>query len=544
MNMSSVEYIVQRESEDYESNLSPKTKGSEENEVKKPEFKRERDMIMTDNVKNLNLDGPNPKLSPNPYPNRNLSQPPGLQQQYCKSPLMWAVNSGLLSAVNKLLNSFNDDPEIPIGGDLFGCDSVGRGPLHECAALVHSSNSIEVAMIAETLISAGAQVNETSVSGRTALHELYCKTQDETVSCYSISFKGATSMFTQTIPSSVAVVKNRKQMTRSLLQFGANPLLLDRHGLAPIHYCAREDYADCMLEILRADSDGSFKSRQGQSPLHIACKAGAVKVITLLCRWDADSVPLRASITQQQDQRGKLSLNLIGSLSSNCLETLWGSCRAGDVTRTSKIIIKMRSYDKEGQALWEEVEESNASLHELATTLEMTKVTETINKPDVSDRKTENKRNSNRVRLSSGGNELWLVDGIDSKSRRLRWTALHACIIGWAELKASTYLSNKTRKSDWNEGRKHTTKSLNSEESSRVSDVLCIALGLLPLSLSPHSMAQRGPARVSMSHKDTLSLILKCHAFVDSLEINCRTPLHVAAICNLTEACSILLDAG
>ena len=32
--------------------------------------------------------------------------------------------------------------------------------------------------------------------------------------------------------------------------------------------------------------------------------------------------------------------------------------------------------------------------------------------------------------------ELWLMGGVDSKSRKKRWSALHACIVGWAELVA------------------------------------------------------------------------------------------------------------
>ena len=39
-------------------------------------------------------------------------------------------------------------------------------------------------------------------------------------------------------------------------------------------------------------------------------------------------------------------------------------------------------------------------------------------------------------------------------------------------------------------------------------------------------------------------LHLQRHAYVDSLEINCRTPLMLSAACNLPDMCAILLDAG
>lgn len=41
------------------------------------------------------------------------------------------------------------------------------------------------------------------------------------------------------------------------------------------------------------------------------------------------------------------------------------------------------------------------------------------------------------------------------------------------------------------------------------------------------------------SHLDT-----QRHAYVDSLEIHCRTPLMLSAACNLSDICTILLDAG
>ena len=124
---------------------------------------------------------------------------------------------------------------------------------------------------------------------------------------------------------------------RTLLHFGANPLILDRHGFAPIHYCAREDFADCFLEILRAGFDGAHPTRFKQSPLHIACKAGSTRVAHLLSRWDADHIPSKVhgpGIIRQRDSQGKLPAQLIPrSSTSKCLETLWGASRAGDTAR-------------------------------------------------------------------------------------------------------------------------------------------------------------------------------------------------------------------
>ena len=270
----------------------------------------------------------------------------GSNWAYSRPPLMWAVHNGLLSAVEGMLplralshslattTSPLNDPNC--------CDTVGRGPLHECAALVRSGRTVlveDVVSIAEALIAAGARLNDVSVSGRTPLHELFCSNQDETVSTFRVSseFKAAVCVTAVHRPHSSLVSRNRRLLLRSLLHLGANPLLLDRHGMAPIHYCVREDYADCLLEILRLGYDGTFRNKFSQSPLHVACKAGAVRSAHLLCRWDADHISSRKrpiSILQQKDGQGKSPAQLLHhSDSSRCLETLWGACRAGDFVR-------------------------------------------------------------------------------------------------------------------------------------------------------------------------------------------------------------------
>ena len=46
-------------------------------------------------------------------------------------------------------------------------------------------------------------------------------------------------------------------------------------GMGAVHYCAREDLFDCMLEIIRAGHEvADAKTPLSQTPLHVACKAG------------------------------------------------------------------------------------------------------------------------------------------------------------------------------------------------------------------------------------------------------------------------------
>jgi ankyrin repeat protein len=271
---------------------------------------------------------------------------------YSRPPLMWAVHNGLLSAVRGLLPSRSSSSSSSSSSGLSLCatssqdpncaDSLGRGPLHECAALVRSAREVLVLAavpIAEALIAAGTDLNGASVSGRTPLHELFCATQDEKVSSYRVSSDGSAAICVTTTHAVDAqlVMRCRRQLVRSLLQFGADPLILDRHGLSAMHYCAREDRADCFLEMLLKGVDGTFLTGLKQTSLHIACKSGALKVAHLLCRWDADHVATpqrRLTITQQRDPQGKIPAQLLPrAASSRCLDTLWSACRAGNLSR-------------------------------------------------------------------------------------------------------------------------------------------------------------------------------------------------------------------
>ena len=255
----------------------------------------------------------------------------GAKWSYSRPPLMWAVHSGLLSAVEDLLCSTpSHDPNT--------CDTMGRGSLHECVALIRSGRTdlAEAAVpIALALLESGARVNHASISGRIPLHDLFCANQDEKVSSYRVSAEETTNPF-----GDLCVVnKSKRKLLTSLLEHGADPILFDRQGLGAIHYCAREDSDDCLLEILMSFTDEWPLTRLQQSLLHIACKAGAINTAKLLCKWDADHIPSvdrKLSILLQADGQGKLPIQLLPhNISSRCLETLWGAARAGDLSRCS-----------------------------------------------------------------------------------------------------------------------------------------------------------------------------------------------------------------
>lgn len=106
-----------------------------------------------------------------------------------------------------------------VGADPNTADAVGRRPLHECVALLMQTTVISASdqadddkyggylldhqlsstspasgraaiAIAEALLSAGADVNAVSVSGRSALLELFCSSSEEALSTSLVSLSG------------------------------------------------------------------------------------------------------------------------------------------------------------------------------------------------------------------------------------------------------------------------------------------------------------------------------------------------------------------
>ena len=470
------------------------------------------------------------------------------QWAYGRPPLLWAVHNGLPAAVRDMLSAAaGTDPNV--------MDAVGRRALHECAALTHSRQPVhlEAAVpIAEMLVTAGANVNAMSVSGRTALHEVFCMNRDDAVSCYRLSYKGVSAICQNSAPLAppALAASSRRQLVRALLRLGGDPLLADRQGLAAVHYCAREDLSDCMMEVIRAGHDVSATTPQQQTPLHVACKAGSTRVAQLLCRWDADS-PVGQGIGSHKDVQGKLPRQLLPrTASSVCCETLWGLCRSGLVSRVAEMLSKVHAS---GPA-WEDVEGTTVDLHNLAVSLDVTFNLgdgPPANDESKEDEKDEGKEESKvessgarssirvpRLKPSSGGQELWLVDGIDAKTRRLRWSPLHACVVGWAEHRVLLHLKDKGGKG-WNQREMPLAKfqKERQREGGLVSASAVRALGLG----SQQAVGYFGGAA---QHRETLALLVKRHAFLDSLDANCRTPLMVAAACNLSDAVTVLLDNG
>ncbi len=178
-------------------------------------------------------------------------------------------------------------------------DTVGRTALHEVASVVSNMNTpIAVVEAAVTcgllLLNSGANVNKVTVGGRTPLHELYAKGQDDTPSSFtnilpsecgigngnrSGSATSSSSSSGSYQPTKYSFIVNNGQsktilrlrqkyirrFLRHLIQYGGSITLQDRSGLNAIHYACRDNNAGCVLEMLRSSASASSRVKKSQS---------------------------------------------------------------------------------------------------------------------------------------------------------------------------------------------------------------------------------------------------------------------------------------
>jgi ankyrin repeat protein len=271
----------------------------------------------------------------------HLQQLHSKRWNFSKTPLSWAVEGGLDEIIDQL---------VSLGADVQAGDAMGRTPLHHCVALagqisVSESSNLEEAIaavlklrsVAEVLLNGGAEVMARTVSGRTPLHELFCRGQD----------LNTTKKMTTHPPlerhqssSSIALMRTKSLFVRSLLQWGGDPVALDRHGYGAIHYCARENMSSCLVEMLKATIAGPGPATvilspcpRGRTILHLACLYGCEETAEVICKWDGDESEERG-VLARQDSSGKVPRDLMAKdMNSLCLHTIWSAARSGNSLR-------------------------------------------------------------------------------------------------------------------------------------------------------------------------------------------------------------------
>ena len=181
----------------------------------------------------------------------------------------------------------------------------------------------------------------------------------------------------------------------------------------------------------------------------------------------------------------------------------------------------------------------------------------------------------------SSQSDLWSFFGIDSKTRIQRWTPLHCCVLGWACAAAlgrkserpnlcakralgsvppneMVLLSKKLHKRDialegLSGDQPDGNRGLASSKRGGLTG-MSHAKGVQK-SLKKNDETLRGVDNMLKSnllcsalkegdHELVALVLIKNGAFIDSLDCHARTPLMIAAACNLLEAICILLDSG
>jgi hypothetical protein len=234
---------------------------------------------------------------------------------YSQSAMSWAVEGGMIESIQQMLD---------LGIDANEPDVSGRNSLHTCLYLASQACDVNALLslkkIIELLLHSGANVNSLTVSGKTPLHELFCK--NKTVLKNKVNKE-----------NEIMLNRIRALIVRSLLQWGADPLKIDRQGFTSLHYCAKENMSDCMIEILKSDTNIYFQDPRGRTVLHTACIFASEEVASIIARYDSDK-SIGEGIHQVKDKDGKTAKNMIPPhMNAFCLWTLWLACRTGNTLR-------------------------------------------------------------------------------------------------------------------------------------------------------------------------------------------------------------------
>jgi hypothetical protein len=268
-------------------------------------------------------------------------------------------------------------------------------------------------------------------------------------------------------------------------------------------------------------------------------------------------------------------MQLIGaSIPPERQQTFWESCYFGNKhlveqsIRTWRTGVEAPGEINASQPLWEDVGENATLLGIQNEIMTRTSATDLVGGLYVED---EEPNASRVVRDTSAlfASNIWTMSGIDSKTRLHSWSPLHCCIIGWActaslekkNLCAKRALQNMSihpkpgstmhgssigaskssnKSGSWGRGAADT-------KSSRGLRGMCHAKGAVVPVISKSKEAAKLEIHdqfINADHLATALLLLKNRAFINALDEKSRTPLMIAAACNLIEAVSILLEHG
>ena len=200
------------------------------------------------------------------------------------------------------------------------------------------------------------------------------------------------------------------------------------------------------------------------------------------------------SLTYSVDKFGKVPLLMLpGHLDKSQFETLWNISKKGHASRITELLnshtaspandddneydMNTDSQNNSRRLLWEDVDEGDVGIN------------------------------------STKHGAIWTLEGVDSKSRRMRWTALHFCIYGWAITESRTGKNKNARTALGYKSHSHKGYTSNNKKS-------------------------------NANYGGVLNNLIANRAYVDALDYKCRTPLMLAAGANLFDAVKMLIENG
>lgn len=165
----------------------------------------------------------------------------------------------------------------------------------------------------KTLVTTGANVNETDDWGRTALHYAAASDMDRNKTTLGNAHE-----------NSEELERAREQKEKEaalclefLLQNDANPSIRDKEGYNSIHYAAAYGHRQCLELLLERTNSGFEESDSGatKSPLHLAAYNGHHQALEVLLQSLVD--------LDIRDEKGRTALDLAAFKGhSECVEAL------------------------------------------------------------------------------------------------------------------------------------------------------------------------------------------------------------------------------
>ena len=192
------------------------------------------------------------------------------------SPLHFAACYGHADAVSLLLEA---------KAEADAASEHGWTPLHMAARNGHEP-------CVTKLIEGKASVHFQDLQKMTALHNASCSESQPCVEVLLLHGADCNALDSDSwTPLHFAARFNNVDAVKLLLEKSANPNVQDRDGWTALHNCARNGRNKCVQALLEAEqTDLKMRTRYGETPLHIACRKGKMRVVEKIVQH-ADSQP-------------------------------------------------------------------------------------------------------------------------------------------------------------------------------------------------------------------------------------------------------------